>query len=83
MLQILTLIIRKTSFFYLQHVHHLLKLSRFDSRCLLHGEALEVLDDTEPVDLSLLVLQQVLQDHTVGTQDLTTQAEFNRTTKLI
>lgn len=54
----------------LQHVHHLLELSGFDARGLLHGEALEVLNDAETVDLSLLVLQQALQDYTVGTQDL-------------
>ena len=56
---------------YLQHVHHLLKLSGFDARGLLHGEALEVLNDAEAIDLSLFVLQKLLQDYTVGTQNLT------------
>lgn len=55
---------------YLQHVHHLLELCGFDAGGLLHGEALEVLNDAEAVDLSLLVLQQLLQDNTISTQDL-------------
>lgn len=56
---------------HLQHVHHLLQLGGLDPRRLLHGEALKVLNDAEPVDLSLVVLQQLLQDHAVGAQDLT------------
>ena len=55
----------------LQHVHHLLQLRGFDPRGVLHGEALEVLNQDEAVDLSLFVLQQLLQDHTVSSQDLT------------
>lgn len=70
------LIQRKNLFSHLQHVHHLLELSGFDSGRLLHGEALEVLDDTEPIDLSLLVLQQLLEDHTVGAQDLNTDIQY-------
>lgn len=55
---------------YLQHVHHFLQLCGFDARGLLHGETLEVFNDAKPVDLSLLVFQKLLQDHTIGSEDL-------------
>lgn len=55
---------------YLQHVHHLPEVRGLDACSLLHGETLEVLDHAEAVDLGFLILQQLLQDDTIGTQDL-------------
>lgn len=41
----------------LQHVHHFLQLSRFNSRGVLHGEAFEILNQDKSIDLGLLILQ--------------------------
>lgn len=58
---------------HLEHVHHLLEIRGAEPRCLLHGETLKVLDNTEAVDLRFLILQQFLQNETVCLQDLETQ----------
>lgn len=49
----------------LQHVHHLLELSRLNPGSVLHGKALEILNQDEAINLGLFILKQLLQDHTV------------------
>lgn len=55
---------------HLEHVHHLPEVRRPEPRSLLHGEALEILDDAETINLGFLILQQLLQDEAICLQDL-------------
>lgn len=41
---------------YLEHVHHLPEIGSPKPGSLLHGKALEVLDDAETINLSFLIL---------------------------
>lgn len=58
---------------HLEHVHHLFEIRGAEPCCLLHSEALKVLNNTEAIDLRFLILQQFLQDETICLQDLEAQ----------